>query len=64
MTRGNIGESLRGVRGIERVGEQHGVVDGAAQFDSKAAENMERQLPIVDPLGHRRILKQSSQLRR
>ena len=38
VARGHIGERLRGVSGVERVGEQHGVVDCATKGDALSGE--------------------------
>ena len=63
MTRGHIGQRLRGVRGIECVREQHGVIHCAAQRDTKPAQNMQSQLPIMHPLGDRRVLQAARAIR-
>ena len=64
VARGHIGQRLRGVGGIERVGEQHGVVHRAAQRNALLAEHMQRQLPVVRALGNGGVFKQRAQLRR
>ncbi len=60
MSRRNIGQGLCGMGRIERVGEQHRVVDGAAHLNAEAAENMQSELQIVHPLGHGGIFKQDA----
>ena len=64
VARGHIGERLRGVGGVERVGEQHGVVDCAAQCDAERRQYMERQLPVVHVLGDGCVFEQRAQLGR
>ena len=62
IARGHVGERLPGVRGIERIGKQHVIVDGAAQVDAEAAENVERQLVVVDALGDGGVFEKRAQL--
>ena len=64
VARRHIGQRLRGVRRIERVGEQHGVVHRAAQRYALRREQMESGLPIVGLLGDRCIFKQCAQFAR
>jgi hypothetical protein len=62
--RGHVGQRLRGMRGIERVREQHRVVDRAMQRDVHLAQHVEGQLPVVHALGYGGVFKQGAQLRR
>ena len=52
VARGHVGQRLRCVRRIQRVGKQHGVVYFAAQRNAHSSQNVQRQLPIVHSLGH------------
>ena len=61
MARGDVGQRLRGVGWIQRVGKQHEVVDCAAQIDTQPAENMQSQLPVVGLLGNVRVFHQRAQ---
>ena len=61
VARRHIGQRLRGVRRIQRVGEQHGVVHRAAQHYALRSQQMESGLPIVGLLGDCCIFKQCAQ---
>ena len=57
----DVGERLRGVSGVERVGEQHGVVYWAMQSDALLAKHMQRQLQVVRVLGDGCVFKESAE---
>ena len=63
VARGHIGQRLRRVRGIERVGEQHGVVHCSTQRHALRGEQVESRLPVVSLLGDGGVFQQCAQLR-
>ena len=63
VARSHVGQRLRGVRGIERIRKQHGVVHRAAQSNALRGQQMQRGLPVVRLLGNGRIFKQCAKLR-
>ncbi len=62
MTGSHISKRVRGVGWVERVGEEHGVIDLAAQIDVEPAKHVQSELQIVTGLGDGSIFKKSFQL--
>ncbi len=63
MTSGHVSQRLGCVRRVEAVGEQHAVVHGASDCHVEPAQNVQRQLEIVDAFWNCLILEERTQLR-
>jgi len=64
IARRHVGERLRRIGWIQRVRKQHGVVDGAAQFDTQPIEYVQRELVVVDTLGDCGVIEERAQFGR
>src|SRR5438270_362836 len=63
MARGNIRNGLRGVRRVERVGEQHRILDRTPKLNSLRIQSMHRGLHIMNALEYRRVFQDTPQFR-
>src|SRR5579872_3977114 len=59
-----ICQRLRRMCRVDRVREQHCVIDGASYLNAEAMQDMQGELQVVNPFVNRRIFKQCPQLRR
>ena len=59
---GDVGERVRGVRGIDEVALEHDVGDVAAQSDAVRGERAQDRLEVVDELGEGRVFERGAEV--
>ncbi len=64
MARGDVGKGLGGVGGVQGVGEEHGVFDGAAKSNTLCAKKMQRKLQVMGAFLDGGVFEELAQFRR